>query len=93
MTKVTEMMRSYPDPSGNFPSDHSIKTAEIMRDILLEDIPECDMAIAVQSFHSAVSSNEMLDAWWLLRSDERSAWKRLLEYVNPNYSLEGSRVN
>lgn len=87
------MMRSYPDPSGNFPSDRSVEIAEIMRKILLEDLSQCDVAIAVQSFNGALSSNEILGAWWLLRSDERSAWKRLLEYVNPNYSLENARVN
>lgn len=93
MAQVVDMMRSYRDPSGNFPSDQTIKIALIMRRILLEDLAQCDMALSVQSFNGAVGSDDMLGAWWLLRSDERSAWKRLLEYVNPNYSLENSHVN
>lgn len=87
------MMRSYPDPSGNYPSDESIRTAQVMRNILNEDIPECDLALSVQSFNSAVPSQQMLNAWWLMRSDERALWKRMLEYVNPNYSLDGALVN
>jgi hypothetical protein len=80
MTKVVDMMRSYPDPSGNFPTDRTVQIAEVMRGILIEDIPECDMALAVLSFYSSISSDEQLGAWWLLRSDERSAWKKLLTY-------------
>jgi hypothetical protein len=80
MPKVIDMMRSYPDPSGNFPTDRTVQVATIMRTILNEDLPECDMALAVQSFYSSISSEDQLGAWWLLRSDERAAFKAYLEY-------------
>lgn len=53
-----------------------------MRAILNEDVPEEDMALAVQSFNASITSEDLLAAWSLLGSYERSSWKRLMDYDN-----------
>lgn len=80
MVNVIDIMRSYPDPSGNVPSDDDVSLARSMKSLLQKDLSESDLAQAVRLFNDNVSSAEMLNAWWLLGSGVRAAWKNLLEY-------------
>ena len=69
-------------PADRGPSPAAMDAAHRMRAVMLLDVDEFDMADAARALD--ITNEQLADAWPVLTSTERAAWKQLLKLERSN---------
>ncbi len=72
-------------PGGFRLSESAINAAHRMRAVMSEDLDEYDMADRAREVNDELNADGSIhEAWHVLTSTERAAWKLLLKWERPN---------